>query len=108
MNAQSLDEHQGIALSEVFERLEELDSDGAAPRAAVILSGLGFDPQMQNTPTREFSGGWRMRIALAQVASINPSHKAPHIDNATDAVGSVRPINLRHLTLITLLMRWVP
>mmetsp|Transcript_20851 Transcript_20851/g.45691 ORF Transcript_20851/g.45691 Transcript_20851/m.45691 type:complete len:620 (-) Transcript_20851:607-2466(-) len=72
MNDMNLDEHSGITLSEVYERLEELDSDSAEPRAAVILAGLGFDPQMQNTPTREFSGGWRMRIALAQALFLSP------------------------------------
>ena len=56
----------GVDLNEVYERLDELDSDSAESRAAAILAGLGFDHEAQNRPTREFSGGWRMRIALAQ------------------------------------------
>ena len=55
---------------EVYERLEELDSDNAESRAALLLSGLGFDKDMQQKPTREYSGGWRMRIVLAQALSL--------------------------------------
>jgi ATPase subunit of ABC transporter with duplicated ATPase domains len=51
----------------VYERLEELDSDNAEARAASLLSGLGFDQEMMQMPTRSHSGGWRMRIVLAQV-----------------------------------------
>ena len=50
----------GITLNEVYERLEELDSDNAEARAAQLLSGLGFDGDMQGKPTREYSGGWRL------------------------------------------------
>mmetsp|Transcript_10800 Transcript_10800/g.20530 ORF Transcript_10800/g.20530 Transcript_10800/m.20530 type:complete len:455 (-) Transcript_10800:329-1693(-) len=59
-------------LSEVYERLEDMGSDTADTRAATILAGLGFDHEMQNQPTREFSGGWRMRIALAQALFLKP------------------------------------
>ena len=52
-------------LKRVNELLLELDSETATSRAAVILSGLGFSAEDQKRPTREFSGGWRMRIALA-------------------------------------------
>ena len=62
----------GIGLMEVYERLEELDSDNAEVKAATILSGLGFDAENQARATREFSGGWRMRIALAQALFMNP------------------------------------
>ena len=51
---------------DVFERLEDLDADKAETRAAEILSGLGFTPSMQLKKTKDFSGGWRMRIALAR------------------------------------------
>ena len=44
----------------------------APSRAATILSGLGFDPKMQLKATQEFSGGWRMRIALAQALFMAP------------------------------------
>jgi ATPase subunit of ABC transporter with duplicated ATPase domains len=36
-------------------------------RSAKLLSGLGFSDQMMNKPTKDLSGGWRMRVALAQV-----------------------------------------
>ena len=53
----------GISLNEVYERLEEIDADNAEARAAQLLAGLGFDAGMQNKPSREYSGGWRMRLA---------------------------------------------
>jgi ATP-binding cassette subfamily F protein 2 len=62
----------GINLNEIYERLEELDADGAESRAATILSGLGFDTDMQGKKTREYSGGWRMRIALAEALFVQP------------------------------------
>lgn len=62
----------GVTLMEVYERLEELGSDDAEARAAVILSGLGFSGEDQQRPTKEFSGGWRMRIALAQALFVQP------------------------------------
>ena len=62
----------GIGLMEVYERLDELDSDNAEVKAATILAGLGFDAENQARATREFSGGWRMRIALAQALFMNP------------------------------------
>ena len=61
-----------ISLNEVYERLEELDSDNAESRAAQLLTGLGFDASMQSKPTREYSGGWRMRIVLAQALFLKP------------------------------------
>ena len=41
--------------------------------AAEILSGLGFTAAMQSTKTRNFSGGWRMRIALARALFVKPT-----------------------------------
>uniref|UniRef100_A0A3P9J2I4 ATP binding cassette subfamily F member 2 n=1 Tax=Oryzias latipes TaxID=8090 RepID=A0A3P9J2I4_ORYLA len=52
-------------LMELYERLEELDADKAQMRASRILNGLGFSPAMQQKKLRDFSGGWRMRVALA-------------------------------------------
>lgn len=53
---------------DVYERLEDMAADTAEARAAHILHGLGFTAKMQKTPTKDFSGGWRMRIALARYA----------------------------------------
>lgn len=51
---------------ELYERLEELDADKAAVRASRILHGLGFSAAMQQKKLKDFSGGWRMRVALAR------------------------------------------
>lgn len=51
---------------ELYERLEELDADKAEARASRILHGLGFTPAMQRKSLKDFSGGWRMRVALAR------------------------------------------
>lgn len=53
-------------LMELYERLEELDADKAAVRASRILHGLGFSAAMQQKKLKDFSGGWRMRVALAR------------------------------------------
>lgn len=53
--------------------LDALDSDTTEARAASILHGLGFTGDMQKMKTREFSGGWRMRIALARALFIDPT-----------------------------------
>ena len=63
----------GEALERIYERLEALDAATAEKRAAEILFGLGFDKQMQAKKTRDFSGGWRMRIALARALFMNPT-----------------------------------
>ncbi len=52
-------------LGEVHERLNAIDAHAAPSRAARILVGLGFDEDMQHRPLDSFSGGWRMRVALA-------------------------------------------
>ena len=48
-------------------RLADIDADSAEPRACVILAGLGFTEEMRAQPVSALSGGWRMRVALAQV-----------------------------------------
>jgi ATP-binding cassette subfamily F protein 3 len=52
-------------LGEIHERLAAIGADAAPARAATILAGLGFDPAAQARPVASFSGGWRMRVALA-------------------------------------------
>ncbi|KAH6786150.1 hypothetical protein C2S51_038605, partial [Perilla frutescens var. frutescens] len=59
-------------LEEIYKRLEFIDAYSAEARAGSILAGLSFTPEMQNKPTKSFSGGWRMRIALARALFIEP------------------------------------
>ncbi|MCF8473658.1 MAG: ABC-F family ATP-binding cassette domain-containing protein [Emcibacter sp.] len=52
-------------IADIHLRLADIDSHTAEARAASILSGLGFDGDAQRRPCSSFSGGWRMRVALA-------------------------------------------
>ncbi|CAH1758416.1 7783_t:CDS:10 [Entrophospora sp. SA101] len=65
-------EEANARLKEVYQKLEEIESDKAESRAASILSGLGFPTDKHNQPTRTFSGGWRMRLALARALFCRP------------------------------------
>jgi ATP-binding cassette subfamily F protein 3 len=57
----------------IYERLDEIGAYDAPARAATILAGLGFDEDAQNQPISDFSGGWRMRVALAAVLFMQPN-----------------------------------
>lgn len=59
-------------LADVHAKLQECDADSEPARASSILFGLGFTQAMQQRPTREYSGGWRMRIALARALFAEP------------------------------------
>lgn len=59
-------------LGDIHERLLAIDAYGAPARAARILVGLGFDEEMQNRPLESYSGGWRMRVALAALLFSQP------------------------------------
>ncbi len=59
-------------LAEIHERLRAIGADSAPARAATILAGLGFDEAAQGRPVSSFSGGWRMRVALAAALFANP------------------------------------
>ncbi|KAI1301692.1 ATP-binding cassette sub-family F member 3 [Halotydeus destructor] len=62
----------GARLQEVYNELSAIEADKAPARASEILCGLGFTPVMQRKATKEFSGGWRMRIALARALFSKP------------------------------------
>ena len=59
-------------LADIHERLIAIDAYTAPARAARILIGLGFDEDMQGRPLDSFSGGWKMRVALAALLFSNP------------------------------------
>jgi ATP-binding cassette subfamily F protein 3 len=56
----------------IYERLSEINAYDAPSRAATILAGLGFDEDAQNAPISAYSGGWRMRVALAAALFLEP------------------------------------
>ena len=59
-------------IADIHQRLADIDAHSAPARAAQILAGLGFDEVAQRRPCREYSGGWRMRVALAAVLFLQP------------------------------------
>lgn len=61
-----------IRIGEIHNRLADIDAHSAPARAAQVLSGLGFDAEAQQRPCSDFSGGWRMRVALAGVLFSRP------------------------------------
>ena len=67
------DDHSDLdRLGEVHERLLQIDAWTAPSRASRILVGLGFDEAMQNRPLDSYSGGWKMRVALAALLFSQP------------------------------------
>ncbi|HEU4961587.1 MAG TPA: ABC-F family ATP-binding cassette domain-containing protein [Sphingomonas sp.] len=59
-------------LGDIYERLIAIDAYAAPSRAAQILVGLGFDEEAQHRPLDSFSGGWKMRVALASLLFSQP------------------------------------
>lgn len=59
-------------MADIYERLMVIDAFTAESRASEILAGLGFSQEMQKEPLSTFSGGWRMRVALASLLFSKP------------------------------------
>lgn len=59
-------------LADIYMRLAELDAYSAPARAAILLTGLGFKDEELTQPFSSFSGGWRMRVALAAALFVQP------------------------------------
>jgi len=61
-----------MRIAEIETRLADIGAHSAPARAATVLHGLGFDEEAQQRPCSDFSGGWRMRVALAAVLFSEP------------------------------------
>lgn len=70
--AEAETESEPERIAEIQARLADIGAWSAEARAAAILAGLGFDPEAQQRPCSAFSGGWRMRVALAGVLFSEP------------------------------------
>lgn len=60
-------------LEDLYERIDELDPSTFESRAALILHGLGFNSKTINKKTKDMSGGWKMRVALAKALFVKPT-----------------------------------
>ena len=63
-------------IADIQTRLADIGAWSAEARAATILNGMGFDHAAQQRPCADFSGGWRMRVALAAVLFSAPDYRA--------------------------------
>ncbi|XP_022117099.2 ATP-binding cassette sub-family F member 3 [Pieris rapae] len=72
INNGSTDPSLSTELTEIYAQLENIEADKAPARASIILNGLGFSSEMQGRATKTFSGGWRMRLALARALFSKP------------------------------------
>jgi ABC-type multidrug transport system ATPase subunit len=72
--AESKKDFDATKLVAAYERLAQIEAEEGAPepRARKILFGLGFSEEMQDKPTKELSGGWRMRVSLSNALFANP------------------------------------
>ncbi|KAI6011668.1 P-loop containing nucleoside triphosphate hydrolase protein [Pisolithus microcarpus] len=66
-------EEASSRLVDVHARLSDMDAESGPSRAAALLAGLGFSEEDQSKPTKSFSGGWRMRLALARALFVKPA-----------------------------------
>jgi ATP-binding cassette, subfamily F, member 2 len=60
-------------LDDLYDRISALDESTFQSRASTLLHGLGFSQEMMAKKTRDMSGGWRMRVALAKALFIKPT-----------------------------------
>ena len=60
-------------LEDLYERIDSLDPSTFHTRASLILTGLGFNKKTMDKKTKDMSGGWRMRVALAKALFVKPS-----------------------------------
>ena len=84
---------QGMTLNEIYDRLEQLDSDSAEARAAMVLAGLGFDAKMQLMKTREFSGA-HARSSSTTAIRFGPTRGFPDHRSTSRSGGRERPSRL--------------
>jgi ATP-binding cassette subfamily F protein 3 len=65
-------ETDGMKIAEIYQRLGDMDAYAAPAKAAMLLTGLGFKEAQLQEPFSSFSGGWRMRVALAAALFVEP------------------------------------
>ena len=95
----------GVRLADIHMRLDEIGAAAAPARAAAILNGLGFDTAAQARPCGEFSGGWRMRVALAGTLFSDPDllildEPSNHLDLEAQLWLTEHPKRYRHTVLM--------
>ena len=64
---------ESLLLEPLYERIDDMDPSTFEARAAIILTGLGFNAQTIKKMTKDMSGGWRMRVALAKALFVKPT-----------------------------------
>ena len=65
-------EEDPMKMADLYQELADMDAYAAPAKAATLLTGLGFKEHQLTEPFSSFSGGWRMRVALAAVLFIEP------------------------------------